>query len=429
MKKLEDFADDINKCSKCGLCQSVCPVYKITGNDCAVSRGKFVMLDGVLKGDLKLNKNIEKYLDMCLKCGKCKNFCPSNIDVCEIFNTAKYECAKNTFHGKFEKFLESKWVFGSFMKVGKKVNDICKTLTRISAPQVSGRNSTLSLREREKKISLLYFKGCVNNFYPKTERAFKKICAHLNNVEIIELNFDCCGLPFLSSGNMERFEEVKKYNLELIESCDFDYILTDCASCESTLKGYPSSGYKKSPLPPCLELFGASENSTFPDTLRADALPKIRFTKGVNTSLVREVSRSDGGFSFVNAAEFLTGQNIKFKFKKPVKVTFHKPCHLENDDFLKPLLEKCENVEYIEMKDYDDCCGFAGEFAIKNPKISSAISKQKALNAYETGADYILTTCPACVMGLHQGFIAAGKKSPEIMNIIEFLALAEFAGK
>ena len=110
MKKLEDFADDINKCSKCGLCQSVCPVYRFTGNDCAVSRGKFVMLDGVLKGDLKLNKNIEKYLDMCLKCGKCKEFCPSNIEVCDIFNTAKYECAKNTFQGKFEKFLESRAV-------------------------------------------------------------------------------------------------------------------------------------------------------------------------------------------------------------------------------------------------------------------------------------------------------------------------------
>ena len=81
MKNLEDYAGDINKCSKCGLCQSVCPVYKETGNDCAVSRGKFVMLDGVLKGDLKLNKNINKYLDLCLKCGKCSDFCPSGIDV------------------------------------------------------------------------------------------------------------------------------------------------------------------------------------------------------------------------------------------------------------------------------------------------------------------------------------------------------------
>ena len=377
MKKLEDFADDINKCSKCGLCQSVCPVYKITGNDCAVSRGKFVMLDGVLKGDLKLNKNIEKYLDMCLKCGKCKDFCPSNIDVCEIFNTAKYECAKNTIQGKFEKFFESKLVFGTFMK-------FMKIFRRInSAASISGNRG-------EGCIKLLYFKGCVNNVYPKTERALKKIFSNLN-VEIIERDFDCCGLPFLSSGNMERFEEVKKYNLALMDS-DFDYILTDCASCESTLKGYFNSTH--APLT----------------------------TEDKKASFERAVARSDGGFSFVNAAEFLAGQNIKFKFKKPVKVTFHKPCHLDKDDFLKPLLEKCENVEYIEAEDYDECCGFAGEFAIKNHKISKNISVKKANNIAKTNADIVLTTCPACILGIKQGFLFSGKKSPKIMNIMEFLA-------
>ena len=60
MKKLTDFKEEIHKCSKCGLCQSVCPVYNITGNDCSVSRGKFIMLNGIIKGDLKLNKNVNK---------------------------------------------------------------------------------------------------------------------------------------------------------------------------------------------------------------------------------------------------------------------------------------------------------------------------------------------------------------------------------
>lgn len=354
MKKLEDFADDINKCSKCGLCQSVCPVYKITGNDCAVSRGKFVMLDGVLKGDLKLGKNIEKYLDMCLKCGKCRSFCPSDIDVCAIFNTAKYECAKNTFHGKFEKFLESGFVFGSFMRLFKILNSYFR---KVPAPPAGLKK-------------LLYFKGCVNNIYPKTEIALKKIFSHLD-VEIIEKDFDCCGLPFLSSGNMERFEKAKEHNLELM-NCEFDYILTDCASCESTVKSY----FENSP-------------------------------------------------EFINAAEYLASQNLRFSFKKPLKVTFHKPCHLENDDFLKPLLEKCENVEYVEMKDYDDCCGFAGEFALKNPKISKEISVRKAKNILETHADIVITACPACVLGLHQGFLSLGRKTPKIMNIVEFLAQAE----
>ena len=349
MKKLEDFADDINKCSKCGLCQSVCPVYKITGNDCAVSRGKFVMLDGVLKGDLKLNRNIEKYLDMCLKCGKCKEFCPSNIDVCEIFNTAKYEYAKNTVPGKFEKFLESRFVFGSFINAARTI-----------VPRKSF--------NKKGRVKLLYFKGCVNEVFPKVENALKTIFSNLD-VEIIERDFECCGLPFLSSGNMERFEEVKKHNLELM-NITYDYILTDCASCEHTLKSY-------------------------------------------------------GCENVINAADFLTKQNIKFVFDKPIKVTFHKPCHLENSEFLKHLLDKCLNVEYIEMKDFDECCGFAGEFALKNPKISQAVSKQKAENAFATGADFLLTTCPACVMGLHQGFIVAGKKPMKILNIIEFLSLAD----
>lgn len=351
MKKLEDFAEDINKCSKCGLCQSVCPVYKITGNDCAVSRGKFVMLDGVLKGDLKLNKNIEKYLDMCLKCGKCKDFCPSSIDVCEIFNTAKYECAKDTVLGKFEKFLESRLVFGNFIKIAKNV---------------------LPRKKHKSKgtIKLLYFKGCVNEVFPKVENALKTIFSYLD-VEIIEKDFECCGLPFLSSGNMERYEEVKNHNLKLMD-CNYDYILTDCASCESTLKSY-------------------------------------------------------GCKNVVNAADFLLSQNVKFIFifNKPVKVTFHKPCHLDNTDFLRPLLEKCENLEFVEMKGYDDCCGFAGEFALKYPKISREISKQKAENCSAVNADYLLTMCPACIMGLHQGFIAAGINAPEIKNIIEFLASAD----
>lgn len=353
---LKDFKDDINKCSKCGLCQSVCPIYKLTGNDCAVSRGKFVMLDGVLKGDLKLNKTIDKYLDMCLKCGKCKNFCPSGIDVCRIFNTAKYEYSKNILEGKITFFLQSKFVFGNLMKI----------FQIISTPF----RRRYSKKNFSKPVKLMYFKGCVNNIFPKCENSLKKIFSHIDNVELIEKDFDCCGLPFLSCGNLNRYNEVKTHNLKLL-NCDFDYILTDCASCESTLKSYSTN------------------------------------------------------FSFTNAAEFIANQNIKFKFKNPVKVTFHKPCHLENIDFLNKLLAKCENIEYVEMKDFDECCGFAGSFAIKNPELSAKLSKIKAENIINTKADYVLTTCPACILGLQEGFTLKGKKAPKIMNITEFLASAE----
>lgn len=352
MQKLSDFKDDINKCSKCGLCQSVCPVYKITGNDCAVSRGKFVMLDGVLKGDLKLNKNINKYLDLCLKCGKCTDFCPSAIDVCKIFETAKYQYTKNTLSGKLVFFLESKYIFGNFI-----------TFFKLITKPFRGKYIT----KTNNALRVIYFKGCVNNLCPRTDKYLKKIFKN-SNVEIIEKDFDCCGQPFLSSGNLERFEEVKEHNLKMLD-CDFDYILTDCASCESTLKQYMNA-------------------------------------------------------KFINIGELIERENIQFKFSKHVRVTFHKPCHLENDDFLEPLLNKCDNVEYVRMENYDDCCGFAGEFAIKNNAISRAIAAKKAQNILNTNTDYVITTCPACILGLYQGLI--GKKNPpKPISLTDFLAGAE----
>ena len=187
-------------------------------------------------------------------------------------------------------------------------------------------------------------------------------------MEIIEKDFDCCGLPLLSSGNLERFEEVKQHNLKMFD-CDFDYILTDCASCESTLKKY------------------------------VDA-------------------------KFINIGELIVMLNIKFRFKKPVTVTFHKPCHLENDDFLKPLIDNCENVEYIEMKDYDECCGFAGEFALKNNKISRLIAKNKAANIINSNAKYVITSCPGCELGLQQG-LAGITGRPKVLSLTDFLSKAE----
>lgn len=390
MKKLEDFKEEINKCSKCGLCQSVCPIYKLTGNDCAVSRGKFVMLDGVLKGDLKLNSNINKYLDLCLKCDKCSNFCPSSIDVCKILETAKYNYEKNTLWGKFIFFLESKYVFGNLLKLFKII--INSPPLREEKQLIASEASNRDVGAEANKLKLLYFKGCVNNIFPQTDKFLHKLFDN-SDVEIIEKDFDCCGLPFLSSGNLERFEEIKKHNLELM-NCDFDYILTDCASCESTLKGY---------FQPTRNDVG-QESPTYDLSLRAN-------------------EKSVAIPSFISLGELIANQNIKFKFEKPIKVTFHKPCHLENDDFWLKIIENCENVEYVKMKDYDECCGFSGEFAIKNHKISMQISKQKAQNAINTGADYVITTCPACVLGLKQGMLGI-KKSPKVLSLSDFLNLA-----
>ena len=346
MKKLKDFEKEINKCSKCGLCQSSCPVYHATGNECAVSKGKFVMLSGVLKGDLKLSDKINSYLDLCLNCDKCSKFCPAGINVCEILQTAKYEYISNKkffkiiklFHCALEKFIN--------------------LANRISEP--------FRVKSLQSKRAILYFKGCANKIYPRTENSLKKLL-NKAGIELVDADFSCCGLPFFSSGDLEKYEEAKALNTELINQSTAEYILTDCASCESTIKRYGTINKK-----------------------------------------------------FINAEALIAELRLKFKFKKKQKITFHRPCHIEDTDFLEKILQACENVEFIEIP--ESCCGLAGEFIFKKPRIAAMLMKKRASEIKNSGADIVLTSCPACVIGLKTALFGTKIK---IMNMLDFLSNAE----
>lgn len=414
MKKLNDYKADIHKCSKCGLCQSVCPIYELTGNDCAVSRGKFIMLNGVAKGDLKNSKTIAKYMDMCLKCNACKDFCPSGIDAAKIFLSAKADYFEKSKFSFITKFFQSQQVFNAILSciklastiyralkidklaekfypilkkfgwLGKKIilaNEFLRSSTELKkAPQIKTPQSNSA---STKKVKVIYFKGCVNeSVNPKVKTAVENILEKLN-IEIIPIDFQCCGIPFLSSGNANQFKKQAKFNISQIPK-DFDFFLTDCASCQDAFLNY---------------------KNYLDDENLLNKLGKIN-----------EKS--------INVVEFLSTFVHTIEFEKNTSITFHKPCHLKDTKFVFDIISKMKNVNYVQMNDYDKCCGFAGEFAIKNAELSTKLSSQKARNAIKTNADYILSTCPSCTLGITQGLIEINEQKP-VLNIIEFISLAK----
>lgn len=411
MKKLTDYKEEIHKCSKCGLCQSVCPVYEQTGNDCSVSRGKFIMLNGIIKGDLELNKNVNKYLDMCLKCNACKDFCPSDIDARKIFLAAKSEYFQKCPEKKLISAFQSKFVFKfvlnmikiasntyRFLKFDKLVSKFYPLFLKMGwiGKKVILANEFVSMpissqltvhcsqgQQFDKKTKIVYFKGCVNEYInPRTKNATENALKQMG-VEILPTKFDCCGVPFLSCGNAEQFKKQAIFNLSQIPEY-FDYFLTDCASCQNAFLEY---------------------KNYIDDKELLEKIDKI-------------LEKS------MNVTEFIIKTAESIEFEQKTTFTFHKPCHLENMDFINEFLAKSKNVEYIEMKEFDKCCGFSGEFAIKNSNLSQKISAKKAKNATSTNADYILTSCPACVLGLTQGLIEE-KISRSPLNLIEFISTAK----
>lgn len=406
MKKLIDYKEEIHKCSKCGLCQSVCPVYEQTGNDCTVSRGKFIMLNGIIKGDLKLNKNINKYLDMCLKCNACRDFCPSGIDARKIFLAAKGEYFDKARYSGLFKVLNSAPVFNLFLNCAKvasniyrflKIDRMLKAFYPILTKFELGKKAILANEFLSKgsldfesptslptsKPLIVYFKGCVNEYInPRAKIAGENVLNQMG-VNILPVDFQCCGVPFLSSGNEEQFKKQAEFNLSKIPD-EFDYFLTDCASCQNAFYEY---------------------ENYIEDEKMLEKLRKIN-------------ERS------INIVDFIVQNAQGFEFSQKTTFTFHKPCHLEDLTFLKEFLSKAKNVEYIQMHEFDKCCGFSGEFAIKNIELSEMISAKKAQNAIDTSADYIITSCPACVLGLTQGMIERNEFKPAL-NFIEFLAQSQ----
>ena len=323
MKHLEEYKERIHSCSKCGLCQAVCPIYKITGNDCTVSRGHFIMLRGLIKGDLKMSSQLNRYLDLCLKCGACTKFCPSGIDVVDIIASAKAEYFKIHFLEKLVSFVQKNFLFG----VGVKFLSLFA--------------GTIKSKKFDKKV--IYFGGCSGNV-----KGNKSVVKLLNacGVEVFSPKFNCCGIPFYVRGDMKSFEQAKESYLNIVKQNNITDVVTTCASCEKTIKS---------------------------------------FTKELNVN---------------NIFTYIRENQLRLKLKKKIKVTFHKPCNLDNFEDIEWILEHTENLEYVEMKDFDSCCGLNGITRLNEYSIMSKIFKNKCDNIKKSGAQIVLTSCLGCEIAL-----------------------------
>ncbi len=204
--------EEVYKCSKCGLCQSVCPVYLALKNEMFLPRGRFVILNNYFNNSKKLSENFIKNLDVCLNCNLCMKFCPSNINSADIFNYYK-QSTPSIFSTLYFLYLNLYGIISlKFLKFSKK--------KKINNP----------------KGKVIYFEGCYNKYIDSSDKNyFLKIMEIMGyNVQVVSF---CCGYPYINEGNYTKFNK----NMEKIKkSCnsDIDYIICSCDSCCSILKQY-----------------------------------------------------------------------------------------------------------------------------------------------------------------------------------------------
>jgi glycolate oxidase iron-sulfur subunit len=181
-------------------------------------------------------------------------------------------------------------------------------------------------------------------------------------------------MPARGYGRLDLVRAQAKHNIETFERANVGVVVTDCATCGSTLKDYNVLLQDDAEWAPRAEAF---------------------------SSRIRDVS------------EFLAEIPVERpKGRVTTRVTYHDPCHLRRGQKVwqqpRALLSLIDGLDFVELPEADWCCGSAGSQLITHYETSTKVMDRKMNNLAGTGAQIIASGCPGCQMQLLTGIQRRG---------------------
>lgn len=243
-----------------------------------------------------------------------------------------------------------------------------------------------------KNPDIVFWVGCAGSFddrYKKVTLSIIKILNHVGiNYAVLGSEESCTGDPARRTGNEFLFQMQAVQNIQVLNGYNVKKIVTACPHCFNTLKNeYPDLGGN-------YEVIHHSE-------------------------LIQELINS-GKIKLSDANEF-----------KGKKITYHDSCYLgrSNNVYEAPrkVLELLD-ADLVEMKRSKRnglCCGAGGGQMFKEPeKGTKDINIERIEEALGTGADYVATACPFCMV-----MMTDGVKNKEKESEVKVLDIAEYISK
>jgi L-lactate dehydrogenase complex protein LldE len=107
------------------------------------------------------------------------------------------------------------------------------------------------------------------------------------------------------------------------------------------------------------------------------------------------------------------------------RITYHDSCHLlrglGESSAPRTLLENLPGVDFVELPEADQCCGFGGSFSVRLPEVSAAILDKKLANVEATGAGCLVACDAGCLMQMGGGLARKGSRV-RALHLAEVLA-------
>lgn len=374
----------MEKCAKCGDCAYAvklttarkpvsmpCAVRNVLGFEAYDARGRIIVLEKLLEGKIKPDKKFLDWLYTCTTCANCKETClaiPGGIDTASMIEALRKDVVSQGL--TIEKHLSIK-------------NFTLNQHNPYGEPH-SARREFLQGEKMPKQAKTVYFVGCTASYRQRSvaEATVKLLEYAGQDFTLLEDEW-CCGSVHLRLGYDNLGREVMRHNIDEIKRTGAETVVTSCAGCYRTYK----------------------------DTYQS--------------------ASSDEGLQFkvLHITELLDQladkKMISFSTNKPIRVTYHDPCHLGRHGGVyespRRLIERVKGAELVEMKtnrSYAHCCGAGGGVKSTYPDLAGQIARQRIGEALEIKAGLVLTACPFCKTNLTDGSNGLVK----IADVVEYLA-------
>ena len=119
------------------------------------------------------------------------------------------------------------------------------------------------------------------------------------------------------------------------------------------------------------------------------------------------------------------GEELKGKLK-PLsrKVTWHDSCHIAHAQGIRQqprtLMSLIPDLDVRELNEADACCGSGGTYNIAQPEMSDRVLERKVNNILDTGAEYLVTSNPGCLLQLKKA-LAETTPKVKVVHLTELL--------
>lgn len=378
-------------------------------------------------------------LDACTRCGRCVEICPSNA-VGEPFSPRDilFALQEQLFYGTSEEWnskliwycttcaacLEICPIYVAPFRIirqlrsqeiedGTKVPSLMiqalEKLYKYNNPWISSKKKRsewardmdiIDITKAKDKGLLCYFVGCTTAHDTRAQeiaRSFNQILKNCGiEFGILGKKEPCCGDIARRVGEDGLFEEQAESCLGLFDRYKIGKIVTSSPHCFHTIK---------------------------------NEYPALKAHMDMNISVLH--------YS-IFLEELLKNGILKFDKELKLKVTYHDPCYLgrHNGVFDSPrnIIRAIPGIKLIEMehnrKDSLCCGGGGGRMWQEELDVDTKMSERRIEEAYETGADVVITCCPLCLIMLEDARKSKGLEDLiKVMDLNELILMAISGGK